>query len=100
MRDDKKAIEQLEGHCRHGEEVEGDDHLPVIVEKGEPPLVGIATAMDSSQITSHAAFGECEAELLQFASFDGAVPETVEEEEPNVDEDTVAAVESTDEAED
>jgi len=37
MRDDEEAVEQLEGHRRHGEEVERNDHLAVVLEKGRPP---------------------------------------------------------------
>ena len=38
--DDEKTVEQPECQCRHGEEVEGDDHLAVILEKRKPPLAG------------------------------------------------------------
>ena len=37
VRDDEKAVEQLEGHRRHGEEVERNDPLAVIGEEGQPP---------------------------------------------------------------
>jgi hypothetical protein len=29
--DHEKAVKQLECHCRHGEEVEGGDHLAMIL---------------------------------------------------------------------
>ena len=34
MLDDKEAVQQLERQRRHGEEIEGNDDLPVILEKG------------------------------------------------------------------
>jgi hypothetical protein len=46
--DDEKAVEQLKRQRRHGEEVEGDDYLAVILEKRQPPLVRITTASNSS----------------------------------------------------
>ena len=65
--DDEEAVEQLEGHRRHGEEVEGDDHLAVILEKGKPALARIAPAPNAPQIAGHGPFRDDEAELLQFA---------------------------------
>jgi hypothetical protein len=44
VRDDEEAVEQLEGHRRHREEVEGDNDLTVILEKRKPPLRRVATA--------------------------------------------------------
>ena len=69
-----KAVTQLEGHRRHGEEVERNDHLPVIGEKGQPPLTRIATAPHSSQISSHTPFGDHEAELLKLSVDSGGSP--------------------------
>ena len=63
VRDDKKAIEQLEGHRRHGEEVEGDDHFAVVAEKRKPPLTRVSWSPHSLQIARHTAFGEDEAEF-------------------------------------
>src|SRR5271157_156069 len=72
--DHEEAVQRSEGHSRYGEEVESGDRLAVIAEKGEPPLVGIATAMDSSHIASHAAFGDAKAEFLKFAVDLGRAP--------------------------
>jgi hypothetical protein len=70
----EKAVQQLERQCRHGEEVEGHDHLAVILEKRKPALARIATAPDSSQIPSHAPFADDEAEFLQFPVDSGGSP--------------------------
>jgi hypothetical protein len=56
VRDDEEAVEQPEGHRRHGEEIEHNDHLPVIGEEGRPPLTRIATAPISSQTSSDTPF--------------------------------------------
>jgi len=84
---------------REMEIVVADDQLSLAIGK-RGQNVRLAAKLISWKIDIKSESRAAEAELLQFASFDGAVPETVEEEEPNVDEDTVAAVESTDEAED
>jgi hypothetical protein len=44
----EEAVEQLEGHCRHGEEVKRDEHLPVIRQEGAPGVAGITAAPDSA----------------------------------------------------
>jgi hypothetical protein len=42
VRDDEEAVQQLEAHRWHREEVEGDDHLTVIlVEKRQPSLTRV-----------------------------------------------------------
>ena len=61
--DDEEAVEQLEDHRRHGEEVAGDEDLTVVLEKCKPPLGRIATAPNRSEISAHAPFGDEEAEL-------------------------------------
>ena len=74
VRDDEEVVEQMEGHRRHGEEIERNDHLPVIGEEGQPPLTRIATAPNSSQISSDTPFGYHEAELLKlFVDFGGSL---------------------------
>jgi hypothetical protein len=40
VRDDEEAVKQLEGHHRHGEDVERDDHLAVIGGEGQHRLPG------------------------------------------------------------
>ncbi len=64
MIDDEEAVKHLEGHRRHREEVEGGDHLAVILEKCQPPLSRIATPPYALQITCHTPFGDDEAEFL------------------------------------
>ena len=63
----EEAVEQLEGHRRHGEEVEGDDHLAVILEKGKPPLTWAATAPNSSRMPNYTPFGDFETGFLKFS---------------------------------
>src|SRR5215475_6212061 len=67
MLDDKETVQNSEGHGRHGEEVEGDDRLAVVANKGQPPLGWITSALDRPQIACDGPLGEHEAELLQFA---------------------------------
>jgi hypothetical protein len=67
MLDHEEAIQHFEcerGHCK---EVECDDHLAMVGEKGEPALARIATTLQASQISRDRALGDCEAELQQFA---------------------------------
>src|SRR4051794_16080467 len=44
----KEAIEQLEGQCGHGEEVNGDDCLAMIGEEGKPAFAGITAESEPS----------------------------------------------------
>ena len=68
MLDDEEAVEQLEGHRWHGEEIEGDDHLAVILEESQPAPAGITPALHTLQGPRHGSFGNLEAELLKFSS--------------------------------
>ncbi|MGA3240670.1 MAG: hypothetical protein ABSG03_30735 [Bryobacteraceae bacterium] len=52
---------------RRHEEVEGDDHLTVIVEKRKAPFAWVTMAPNAPQIPSHAPFGNSEAWLSQLA---------------------------------
>ena len=61
--DDEEALKQLERHRQHGEEVEGHDDFPVVLEKCAPPLSRIATPPHPPQITSHRPFGDLEAQF-------------------------------------
>ena len=65
--DDKEAVQQLERQRRHGEEVEGDDDLAVILEKRQPPFTWVATASNASQIPGDSPLRDNEAELQQLA---------------------------------
>ena len=67
MLDDEEAVQQLERQSGHGEEVEGRDHLAVVLQKGQPALARIALAANPAQIPSHGSFRDLETELLQFA---------------------------------
>jgi len=54
--DHKEAVQQLECQRPHREEVKGHDRFAVILEKRKPPFIPVATAWNSSQISSHAPF--------------------------------------------
>ena len=58
MLDDEEAVQHTETQCGHGEEVEGGDHLAVIVEECQPALhlrlVGLA--FPPLQIARHGGF--------------------------------------------
>ena len=77
MLDDEKAVEPFECHRRHGEDVEHNDHLTVILEEGKAPLPRVATARHSSQSKSHTPFGDVEAELLKSSVDLGGSPAQV-----------------------
>ena len=68
MLDDKEAIQQLERQCRYSEEIEGDDHLAVILEEGQPPLARVATALNPPKIPGYGPFRDDETQLLKFAA--------------------------------
>jgi len=74
MLDDEEAVEQLERQRWHGEEVEGNDHLAVILEESQPAPSGITAAPNSSQISGHTPFGDDEAEFLKFSVDLGGSP--------------------------
>jgi hypothetical protein len=65
--DDEETVQHTERRGRHGEEVEGDDRLAVVVKKGQPFLGRITPATDPPQVARHGSLGEHEAELMQFA---------------------------------
>jgi hypothetical protein len=72
--DNEEAVEQLEGHGRHGEEVESDDHLAVVLEEGKPLLTWVPAALDAPEIPSNGPSGDDEAEFLKFAVDFGGSP--------------------------
>ena len=59
----EEAIQELEGECGHGEEVDGHDCLVMIRKEGEPAFAWIAAASDASQIPGYSALGDLEAKL-------------------------------------
>ena len=74
---DEEAIQHSECHCRHGEEIEGSDYLTMILEKGEPLLLGVTTANNATQISGHGPFGDRKAKLLQFRVDFGSAPVSI-----------------------
>ena len=66
MLDDEEAIEEPECQSGHGKEVEGDDHLAMVSEEGEPVFGWIAASPQASQISGDGALGDLEAELQKF----------------------------------
>ena len=65
--DDEEAVQQLKRQSRHGEEVDGNDHLAMVLKKGKPALCRIATMPDSLQASGNSAFRDEKPELQQFA---------------------------------
>jgi hypothetical protein len=65
--DDKEAVQQLERQRRHGEEIEGHDDLPVILQKRQPPFTRVASAFNSTQIPGDSPLRDNEAELQHLA---------------------------------
>jgi hypothetical protein len=61
--DDEEAVEQPERQGWHGEEVEGNDHLAVILEESQPAPARITAESHTSQVARHGSFGNLEAEL-------------------------------------
>ncbi len=74
MLDDEEAVEQLEDQRGHGEEVEGNDQLTVILEESLPAPAGINAAPQTAQIPRHGSFGNLEAELLKLSVDLGGSP--------------------------
>jgi hypothetical protein len=46
----KKQYNKLKRQRRHGEEIEGHDDLPVVLEKRQPRFSGVAPASHATQI--------------------------------------------------
>jgi hypothetical protein len=67
MLDNEEAIQELECQGGHREQVEGHDHLAVILEEGQPALIGITPTTNAPQVSSHGPFCQLETELLQFS---------------------------------
>jgi hypothetical protein len=72
--DNEEAVQRSEGERRNGEEVEGDHRFPVILQKGQPLLPRITPTSDAPQVAGNSAFGNDQAELLQFAMELGCAP--------------------------
>ncbi len=74
VHDDEETVEQLEGHRRHGEEVERYYHLAVIRQESLPTLAGIAAVAKTAQIAGDGSFRDDEPQLLEFAVDLGCAP--------------------------
>ena len=48
---DKQTVQELKSDRRNGKEIERDDYFTMVVEKRQPTLAGISTAMDCSKVT-------------------------------------------------
>src|SRR5690349_6817516 len=68
MLDDEEAVQHTEAQRGHGEEVEGSDHLTVVLEECQPALhlrlVGLA--LQPLQMARHGGFRNLNSELQQF----------------------------------
>jgi len=72
--DHEETVKQLEGNRWHGEEVEHDDRLTVILQEGKPPFSRITTSMNAPQISSHGTFGDLKTELQNLSVDLGCTP--------------------------
>ncbi len=72
--DYEEAVEQLEGHRRHREEVHGDDDFAVVLEERKPLSGRVPPATNPRKIPGYTAFRHDEAELLQLAMDLGSSP--------------------------
>jgi hypothetical protein len=61
--DDEEAVERLESDRRHGEEVEGNNHLAMIVQEGQPFLARISATTDSTQVPRDGSLRDVETKL-------------------------------------
>ena len=74
MLDHKQTIQQPESDHRYGEEIKRYDDFAMILEKGQPTSLGIATPLESPQIASHRSLRDLESQPLQFAVDLGSAP--------------------------
>ena len=74
MLNDEEAVEQAKRHGRHREKVEGDYHLAVILQKGQPALSRGPAALSAAKIPGDGPFRNDEAELLEFSVDLGGTP--------------------------
>ena len=65
--DDKETVQQLKRQRRHSEEIEGDDDLPVVLEKRQPRFTWVAPASHATQIPGDGPLRDNEPELQQLA---------------------------------
>ena len=74
MLDDKEAIKSAERHGRHCEDVHCDEHLAMVLQEGQPFLIGVSATNNPAQKSGHAPLGDGKAELLQFRVDFGSAP--------------------------
>src|SRR5690242_11694328 len=67
MFDEEETVEQLECYRRHGEEIQSNDRLAMVLQKREPTFSRITTRMDSPQIPSDGPLRDGVAEFLELA---------------------------------
>ena len=75
--DDEEALQQFECHGRHGEEIERDDHLAMVLEKGQSAFSRVTPATNSPKIPGHTSFRDDETKLLKFSMDLGCSPVSV-----------------------
>jgi len=61
--DDEEAVQQPEGHRGYREQVEGDDHLAMIPEKGQPPFARVTAALNTPKTAGDGPFRDNETEF-------------------------------------
>jgi hypothetical protein len=74
MLDDEEAVEQLKGHRRYAEEIEGRDDLAMILQEGQPTSARIPAAAYPAEIPSHGSFRHREPEFLKLSMDLGSAP--------------------------
>src|SRR5215470_7891922 len=72
--DDEEAIQSLEGHGRHGEEVEGHNPFAVILEKAQPAFAGVATPLKTCQVPGDGPLRDGKTEFQKFSVDPGRSP--------------------------
>src|SRR3982074_2755789 len=77
MFDDKEAVQQPERQRRQGKEIEGHDGLLVVLQKRQPLLTRVASALNSTQIPGDSPLRDSEAELQHLAMDPGRSPARV-----------------------
>jgi len=77
MLDHKEAVQQVERQRWHSKEVEGNNGLPVILKKRQPPFTRVASALNSTQIPGDGPLRDTEAELRHLAMDFGRSPTRV-----------------------
>src|SRR5215472_12987565 len=64
---DEQTVQELKSDRRNGKEIERDDYFTMVVEKRQPTLAGISTAMDCSKVTCDRSLRDFKTEHQKFA---------------------------------